>query len=356
MCPGGTVHAAGEKLCSACHRPADDDTTFVHLSQDRVRRAAGFVVQLRGTGKLPPVLVNDFLPSSACLCRRADCFYAFLADLEKSIERRVCVDCGGTNARRKPTRWYRLAAEDDKDNERGVAGLFGAGSWCCRACYARRRGNNKNNSTTTSQAPPVRNNVAPDAAAVVVSGMPTEKAAVRVRYMVERALGHGQIVFWEDAAGWLEDERAKDGYEKRLTTTYKRRVMKSMFHSIVNKNNTTGNSTTTNANAGGGSSKPSWRLVCCTDRGRGCSHGEDARRRRLLLFLLPDGLRDEVIVEHVFQAARDVNVCAGPPSATPAGGRAFLKAVLDRVFFDKEDADVRTAVVRAVGRLVRADT
>lgn len=57
-------------------------------------------------------------------------------------------------------------------------------------------------------------------------------------------------------------------------------------------------------------------------------------------------------MEHVVRAALDGDALGGPPSATPAGGRAFLKAVLDRVFFDKEDADVRTAVVRAVRNFV----
>lgn len=140
-CPGDVVHSAEEKLCAACHRSAGESKTFVHLREVLLRRAVGFVVQLRDTGRLPPVLVNGFLPSSACLCRRADCFHAFLKDLEESRRKRICVGCGGSYSGRKKTKWYLVATEDEDDGgeEGGAAGLLRAGSWCCRACFQLRR-------------------------------------------------------------------------------------------------------------------------------------------------------------------------------------------------------------------------
>lgn len=118
------VHSADDKLCSACHRSAEDDNTFVPLSPGRVQRASDIVDEFRQIGKLPPTLVKDFRPSDGCLCRRANYFYAFLGDHDKSEAIKKCSTArklAPSRATRDFTRWVRKTAK--------------AGRWVQRRTY-----------------------------------------------------------------------------------------------------------------------------------------------------------------------------------------------------------------------------
>ncbi|CAM9702410.1 unnamed protein product, partial [Pylaiella littoralis] len=85
-CPGGVVHNEGVDLCSACHRTLSGQEV-AHLGEDRLTRTLQFVTELRSSegGGWPPVLSEQFRPSSDCLCKKPDYFNALLKVHESRI-------------------------------------------------------------------------------------------------------------------------------------------------------------------------------------------------------------------------------------------------------------------------------
>lgn len=150
QCPGVAMHSTADKLCGVRHRSAGDEP-FVHLYQERLRGTVVVDDFSRQGKKLHPVVVNECLPHRASFYQRANCFHAFLADEEKSRERRRRTNCGAVQIPKNPKKhrkWHPMATE------------YGTGNWCCQLCH-RRCARNK----------PTASN----ASGVVVSKLPTTR-------------------------------------------------------------------------------------------------------------------------------------------------------------------------------------
>ena len=114
-----------------------------------------------------------------------------------------------------------------------------------------------------------------------------------VRAMVEDVVRRGEILYWQDVAAWVTAERAKLGMEE-LQGRYPRNIIRALFTSIEESGTS--------------------RLV---------SHEPaqgDAREREL--FLLPNTLGDEHLVDLVLRARRSAPVQS--PSNQLADKRAGL--------------------------------
>ncbi|CAN0389569.1 unnamed protein product [Pylaiella littoralis] len=182
-----------------------------------------------------------------------------MVGVEKSKATRVCHDCGGAYSGKK-TKWYEMGPEDGSGKDGGAARP--PRGWRCSSCYQQRRGSG--NEKTKCQSPPFN---MPD---IVVPESRAEIAEVRVRLRVEEAVGRGEIVFSDDVAEWLVQDRSQDR-RRDCASEYIRRLTKKIFNAV--------------ANTPGSKS----RVV---DLGRGLSEGGDARRKPLFLFA--DEIRDEV--------------------------------------------------------------
>ncbi|CAM9957776.1 unnamed protein product, partial [Pylaiella littoralis] len=201
-------------------------------------------------------------------------------------------------------KWYSATSRGDGEEKEGLKAL-GTDSWCCPACYRRRH---RSTGTTGN---------APDMADLI---LPTPKAVARVRSSVERRVGAGEIILWEDVVGWLNHERKEDGVEG-VSEAQGRRLVTEMFNTIAA---TPGSKT---------------RVV----KGKRLSAD----------FLFPAELRDEVVIGY-FRRSRLANAGACPPSTT-AEGEALFSVELNRVVSNKEERGPRMAVGRAAGRIIRAD-
>ncbi|CAB1103685.1 unnamed protein product [Ectocarpus sp. CCAP 1310/34] len=142
--------------------------------------------------------------------------------------------------------------------------------------------------------------------------------------MVEEVLRRGEILYWQDVAEWVTAERAKVDMEE-LQGRYPRKIVRALFSSIEESGTS--------------------RLVS-QEPAQG-----DARERELFLF--PKTLGDEHLVDLMLRARRNAPVQPPPSQLAEKGGS--LKSILEQVDKDKEDADARMSVVRAAGRIVRAD-
>ncbi|CAB1115552.1 unnamed protein product [Ectocarpus sp. CCAP 1310/34] len=295
-----------------------DDEGFTHLRADRLGRAVIFVAALRqGEKPLPLALVRDFSPSKDCLCQRPDCFLAIFAKKERKAEFRQCSKCKYRKSDRSRVRWYPMDAAGDHVAE-GTA-IVSDGDWWCGCCYHSRLNGMKRDDKPTEQ-PANRSCGSEDEAPTLVEPLST------VRRMVDDVLGRGEILCWQDVAGWLAAERAKVGMEE-ITRKYARQLVLNLF---------------TGMDADPGSKS---RLVRA-DGAQG-----DAREREL--FLVPNTLGDKHLVDLMLRARRSAP--AQPPSNQLADKGGSLESILKEVEKDTEDADARMSVVRAAGRIVRAD-
>ena len=143
LCPGGVVHSSGEKLCTACHQPADENG-FTHLHGTRVGSALSLLgnLQRAEAGGVEAVLRTYHPEPGQCLCQRDGCLISRLGQHEKQEAKIRCQDCGseksckGGGARKVKGRWYPVAG--DEGSEPAGASKGGAGV-LCQACDAARR-------------------------------------------------------------------------------------------------------------------------------------------------------------------------------------------------------------------------
>lgn len=122
-CPEGVVHLPDEKLCTACHRSADEKG-FTHLGEKRVDSAAKVLAELSEPDAASAV--RSYHPKVAdCLCRRNDCLIQILTQREKKGSPKACLECKnsypsnpskGRRRSRGCGRWYPVVASE------GVAG------------------------------------------------------------------------------------------------------------------------------------------------------------------------------------------------------------------------------------------
>lgn len=96
----GCEHPENASLCAACHK-TPEDRVWKHLAGEDMRsEAIAWVERCREEGRgLPAGVVESFVPSGACLCNEAGCFYRGF-DRERS-RKKFCVPCGTT----KSVRW-----------------------------------------------------------------------------------------------------------------------------------------------------------------------------------------------------------------------------------------------------------
>lgn len=218
-CPGSVVHSADETLCSVCHRLPDDEG-FTHLRADRLGRAVTFVAALRqGDKTLPLAIVRDFSPSKDCLCQRPDCFLAYFAEKERKAEFRQCSKCKYRKSDKSRVRWYPMDAAGDHVAEGNA--MVSDGDWWCGRCYQSRLNDMKRDDKPPEQAAnkPCGSG---DEAPTLLEPLST------VRRMVDHVLGRGEILCWQDVAGWLAAERAKVGMEE-ITGKYARSIVLDLF-------------------------------------------------------------------------------------------------------------------------------
>lgn len=99
----GETHAVDDLLCAACHRPPADGSRWKHLGPELLQRAIVWAEEGLVAAGLPAKVVASFVPPSACLCQRSDCFYSSFRKIRSKFDRRECVPCGAT----KTTVWKR---------------------------------------------------------------------------------------------------------------------------------------------------------------------------------------------------------------------------------------------------------
>ncbi|CAB1106518.1 unnamed protein product [Ectocarpus sp. CCAP 1310/34] len=148
------------------------------------------------------------------------------------------------------------------------------GDWWCGRCYQSQLNGMKRDDKPTEQ-PANRPCGSGDEAPLLEP----------VRRMVDDVLGRGEILCWQDVAGWLAAEHAKVGMEE-ITRKYARQLVLDLF---------------TGMDADPGSKS---RLVQA-DGAQG-----DARERELFLF--PNTLGDKHLVDLMLRARRSAP--AQPPS------------------------------------------
>ncbi|CAB1099237.1 unnamed protein product [Ectocarpus sp. CCAP 1310/34] len=306
----------GDFLPRRCYLIPDDEG-FTHLRADRLGRAVTFVAALRqGEKPLPLALVRAFSPSKDCLCQRPDCFLATFAE-ERKAEFRQCSKCKYRKSDRSRARWYPMDAAGDHVAEGNA--MVRDGDWWWGRCYQSWLNGMKRDDKPTEQ-PANRPCKSGEEAPTLLEPLST------VRRMVDDVLGRGDILCWQDVARWLAAERAKVGMEE-ITGKYTRQLVLDLF---------------TGMDADPGSKS---RLV----RANGAQG--DAREREL--FLSPNTLGDKHLVDLMLRARHSAP--AQPPSNQLADKGGSLESILKEVEKDTEDADARMSVVRAAGRIVRAD-
>ena len=98
-CGSIVTHGKDELLCAGCHRTLG--SSVKRVGEGLRRDAAHWLDECRAsTIGLPAAVVDSFLPSTACLCTRADGFYRKFMEYRKQPTRR-CVPCGA----RKTSQW-----------------------------------------------------------------------------------------------------------------------------------------------------------------------------------------------------------------------------------------------------------
>ena len=92
------VHLPDEKMCTACHRLADEKG-FTHLGGKRVASAVEAMVEHRKADRVPSATaLRSYNPKlNHCLCQREDCIIHILAQCEKNKTQKKCLQCGGTH-------------------------------------------------------------------------------------------------------------------------------------------------------------------------------------------------------------------------------------------------------------------
>ena len=358
-CSAGRVHWAEDRLCTACHEPADEEG-FRHLYDKRIGAARFLLGNLEQAeaGGIAAMLRTYHPEAGQCLCQRDGCLISLLGreGKHKPIcqgpgDNKPCKGRGGRNVKR---RTYVVAGDD----ECGDAGTSARGSAVlCQVCYEQRRRDRRKSQSTlapgdggsglaeapiSSQAPAgggadvvgastQRQGTGGGASTSEGSGLPTAKARVRkvkaasiVRSRVERSVGGGEIVYWKDVAEWLRAERLRLG-EDKLEDGSVREKVKQMFDSIVARSR--------GCNA-----------IVVDIRGNRVAGG-DGREKALCLF--PKDIRDEVVVGYLVRMRN-------------AEGTT-LKSELGRVATDPTEppdpvfAEERMEVVKTAGEIVRRD-
>lgn len=97
--------------------------------------------------------------------------------------------------------WYRLGGDGTARGGVGDDAPGGASSEPCFLCQAFNASKKRERSKKVG-ATPAKNNSE--------SNSPTLKAAERVRIRARETIERGGIVYWEDAAEWLREEKRKD--------------------------------------------------------------------------------------------------------------------------------------------------
>ena len=279
-CPRGVAHSADERLCTACHRGAEEEG-FTHLGVQRVRTAEQLVASLPDVEGDPPArMMRSYHPKVGdCLCRRKDCLIHILTKREKkgSQNQKIRLKCvsphpaSGTGPNKRCGRWYSVVADKGGGGKWKSAGVEkGADSRVdevlCSACFRKEirgrccstspratqdgGGFGVVDSSTSSQAQahgrvddagarldsqPTGRGVSTDEASVTVSAQaraPRVKAASVVRSRVEEAVKKGGVLYCKDVAEWLRAERARLE-EDEMKVTSARDKVKQMFHSIA---------------------------------------------------------------------------------------------------------------------------
>eukprot|EP00752_Nemacystus_decipiens_P014876 g13245.t1 len=269
---------------------------FTHLGRDSVRAATELVVAPRdGERTLPAGIISRYHRSSSCICRRPDCFYEFFRAATKDEERRNCHSCpaGG----RAEKRWYKVPPGDGG----------GTGKWQCHACYKR-------------ESPRGMRPEEPNGPAEILLDPPLQHPMEKVREEVEGSVAAGNVVCWEDVYLRLAEER-KAVFGQETSSKYGRDIVCKMFYAI--------------SEAGGSKA----RVVS----EEGDTMSVDGRER--ILCLLPNDLRDDVILKFVVETRE----------AAKKEGKSALERALKQAEDSPEDVDARMAVVKSAGTIVWQD-
>ncbi len=308
-CPSQQVHDAGQRLCSACHRPTDD-ANFTHLREQRRKDAKMMAEEWRaprGRHRRPACVVADFQPGAkSCLCQRGDCFVAALVEWRKRDEQVRCVDCNKAGRR---------GLAGDKWRNVGQAG--GDAVYSCGRCYCNRRRSADGNTNVSSKAGGHGGS----------GGAPQRSCRdprATVHEMVAELVGRGEIVCCEDVIRRLQEERAKVD-KKPLQQKYARQVVKEVFRAVA-------------------IAADSKARVVESDGGR--NGNGDGREKPLFLF--PEPLSDEVVVGYYVRAHQHIG------DSVPVR-LARSEAPLDDVGTKEGESSARMDVVRRAARIVRED-
>ena len=270
----GVAHTDNEFLCAACHRTGHGWSRWNHLGPDLRAQAVAWVEECRAVGEgLPTCVVGSFVPSAACLCSSADCFYAAFIAYRRADEN-ICVPCGSTN-----TVYWRSGGELAEHYQlffKGAGGdrteggmlktkeVITAESSICNPCHMAYY----QYVTSTERLPTAKELLAASVGPQLPQG--SARARRAVKRQVYEALAAGKVVCSEDIETRLVTERRANNIED-ASAGHVRGIVQKMLQEV---------------GEGVGDA--------CVREYRDGAVGED--RRKTFVYLIPTVGRDDIIV------------------------------------------------------------